>query len=681
MIQIKNIQIKLNMHKPIIVLAFLLTSFLQMGYSSDALRKIDSLIQLSETDISDSARLFCYLDISYYYQPIDTVKMWEYYNKTVDLAVQVNRLRLIPSAQMDIGNWYYYNGNIERAQVWYLKAIEHCKSINDLQLELLIWLNIAELESTRNNYEKHIRIVDSCLNLAIQNNIPDVEMPCYGLYGLNYWRIGEYDKAMEYSFKSLKMAEDLGWSGKILQLHNNIGLIYRDQEEYDKALKHLKISLQTNYFVDPETYHHIGRIYMKQGEEDLAVTYFDSALDLSIERDDFDLQSGIHNSSAELDLEYKRYDEAVEHLNTAINIIDSSDQKEYLGRVYLSLAKTYFLIEDQDSAIYYANLAIQRSSELDEKETLSKAYLRMSKTYEAKGDFENALVYIEKYNSIKNLILNEKRLKNISLAEIKYETAKKDLEIERSRQNLKLLQIEKQELRIKMILGFVLICLVFVIAFANVSIRTEKKKKLMHENFTQQLIQSQEEERKRISSDLHDSIGQNLLLIKSSEIVSQSKKLSDLVSDTLQEVRIISKDLHPVQLERLGITKAIELMIDKCDMASDIVFSDELEPIDGFLTAENEINLYRIIQEGLNNILKHSKAKSAKLKSTINKKSIIIEIQDNGVGFDFDQKMKASNSLGLITLRERIKLMKGKMDVNSEINVGTNFTFIIPRKS
>ena len=443
----------------------------------------------------------------------------------------------------------------------------------------------------------------------------------------------------------------------------------------------MKISLQTNYFVDPETYHHIGRIYMKQGEEDLAVTYFDSALDLSIERDDFDLQSGIHNSSAELDLEYKRYDEAVEHLNTAINIIDSSDQKEYLGRVYLSLAKAYFLIEDQDSAIYYANLAIQRSSELDEKETLSKAYLRMSKAYEAKGDFENALVYIEKYNSIKNLILNEKRLKNISLAEIKYETAKKDLEIERSRQNLKLLQIEKQELRIKMILGFVLICLVFVIAFANVSIRTEKKKKLMHENFTQQLIQSQEEERKRISSDLHDSIGQNLLLIKSSEIVSQSKKLSDLVSDTLQEVRIISKDLHPVQLERLGITKAIELMIDKCDMASDIVFSDELEPIDGFLTAENEINLYRIIQEGLNNILKHSKAKSAKLKSTINKKSIIIEIQDNGVGFDFDQKMKASNSLGLITLRERIKLMKGKMDVNSEINVGTNFTFIIPRKS
>jgi signal transduction histidine kinase/Tfp pilus assembly protein PilF len=681
MISIYDIKSDNFFKRPIIVLAFLLSCVSNVCYSNEAIQKIDSLIQLTETDISDSARLHYYLDISYYYQPIDSLKMWEYYNKTVNLATQVDRLGMVASAQMDIGNWYYYNGNINEAEDWYKKAIKQSRNVSDLQLELLLWLNIAELEVTRNNYERHIVIVDSCLQLAIEHHIPDVEMPCYGLYGLNYWRMGEYDKAMEYSFKSLKMAEDLGWIGKVLQLHNNIGLIYRDREEYDKALTHLKMSLQTNYFIDPETYHHIGRIYMKQGKEDLAVSYLDSAMDLSVERDDFDLQSGVHNSIAELDLEFEKYDKAISHLKEALRIIDSSDQEEYLGRVYLSLSKAFSLKGENDLAILYGNLAIKRTSEFEEKEILSKAYLGISKVYQKSGNFESALIYIEKFNALKNLILNEKKLKNISLVEIKYETAKKDLEIERSRQNLKVLQVEKQDLWIKMILGLVLIGFVFVAAFASISVRTEKKKKLMHENFTQQLIQSQEEERKRISSDLHDSIGQNLLLIKSSDVVSANKKLSDLVSETLQEVRSISKDLHPVQLERLGFTKAIELMIDKCDMASDIVFSDELEPIDGLLTAENEINIYRIIQEGLNNILKHSKAKSAKLKSTINDKSIVIEIQDNGVGFDFERKMKESNSLGLITLRERIKLMKGKMIVSSEINTGTNFTFVIPRKS
>ena len=451
MIFANTIQLDKVILKPIIVLAFLLTVFSYKGFSNNATQKIDSLIQLSKTDISDSARLYCYLDISYFYQPIDTLKMWEYYNKTVDLATQVNRLGMISSAQMDIGNWYYYNGKIDAAEEWYLKAIRQCHAVDDLQLELLIWLNIAELETTRNNYEKHVAIVDSCLKLAIDNNIPDVEMPCYGLYGLNYWRMGEYDKAMEYSFKSLKMAEDLGWTGKVLQLHNNIGLIYRDREEYDKALKHLKMSMQTNYFIDPETYHHIGRIYMKQGKEDLAVIYLDSAMDLSIERDDFDLQSGVHNSMAELDMELKKNEDAINNLQHALRIIDSSDQKEYLGRVYLSLSKAFSLKDKNDSAILYGNLAIERASKFDEKETLSKAYLGISKVYQRSGDFENALIYIEKYNAIKNIILNEKRLKNISLVEIKYETAKKDLEIERSRQSLKVLQVEKQDLWLSLI--------------------------------------------------------------------------------------------------------------------------------------------------------------------------------------------------------------------------------------
>ncbi len=679
--QLKSYLLYQLIKEPIFLLAFLLGSLSFSAEANDAQANIDSLIARCEMDISDANRMLCYLDISYFYQPIDTLEMWVYYHKTVDLANKTGATEMVSSAQLDIGNWYGYIGNLDKSEEWYMKAIRVSKANGDVRTEMLSWLNIAGLELTRTNYERHVKIVDSCLVVAIAQKIPDVEMPCYGLYGMNYWRMGEYDKAMEYSLKSLKMAEELGWKDKVLQLYNNIGLIYKDREEYDKALFYLKKSLDRDYFIDPEIYHHIGRIYLEQGEIDLATTYLDTTRVLADERSNVDLQSGVLNSLSELEFVHENYDKALINLLEAKQIINGTDQKEYLGRVYLNLSKVHRLMSENDSAIFYAKLAVKRSALLDEKETLSTGYLYWSEALQANGDFEQALVFNEKYSEVKNKILNEKRLKNISVAEIKYETAKKDLEIERSQQRLKNVQVEKNDMIIKWGVSFILMVLFFVALFAFLKVESTKKEKKLLEEFAKNIIQSQEDERKKISGDLHDSIGQNLLLIKRDDEITKNPQLNALVAETLEEVRAISRNLHPVQLERLGFTRALELVIDNCEKSGDIVFSDELENIDGLLSKEIEINLYRIIQECLSNILKHSKAKAAKLKIDVVKQNVIVEIQDNGIGFSYNQKIKTGKTIGLTSLNERTKHLNGTLKVKSEIGKGTNYTFVIPHKA
>ena len=153
--------------EPIFLLAFLLASFSQALQANDAQAKIDSLISRSEMDISNEDRLVCYLDISYYYQPIDTIQMWVYYDKTIALATKTGATNMISSIHLDIGNWYGYMGDLDKAEEWYLKSIKVSKADGNVGTEMLSWLNIAGLELTRTNYERHVQIVDSCLQVAI----------------------------------------------------------------------------------------------------------------------------------------------------------------------------------------------------------------------------------------------------------------------------------------------------------------------------------------------------------------------------------------------------------------------------------------------------------------------------------------------------------------------------------
>jgi signal transduction histidine kinase len=147
------------------------------------------------------------------------------------------------------------------------------------------------------------------------------------------------------------------------------------------------------------------------------------------------------------------------------------------------------------------------------------------------------------------------------------------------------------------------------------------RNKKLQQSFLQELLQTQERVGKRISKDLHDSVGQSLLLIKNRILQNKDTKTATVVDGVIDEVRAISRSLHPFKLEELGLTVTLQSSVEMIDENYDIFISAEIDNIDQVFDQEKEVNIYRLVQESFNNIIKHSKARSAEIK-VINKEGV-----------------------------------------------------------
>jgi signal transduction histidine kinase len=199
--------------------------------------------------------------------------------------------------------------------------------------------------------------------------------------------------------------------------------------------------------------------------------------------------------------------------------------------------------------------------------------------------------------------------------------------------------------------------------------------------FAEALIFAQEEERKRIGRDLHDGIGQTLLLIKKQmdNNIGATLENKQMISDTLNEVRSISQDLHPFQLDKFGLTATINDMVLKIEQSTDLFITREIDDIDGMLDQKSEIHLYRTIQEALSNIIKHAGASAAKISMHNKADKILVSILDNGKGFDLELAVLTSKSLGIRTMHERISAIGGKLKIEKGETSGTQVNIILPK--
>ena len=215
-----------------------------------------------------------------------------------------------------------------------------------------------------------------------------------------------------------------------------------------------------------------------------------------------------------------------------------------------------------------------------------------------------------------------------------------------------------------------------------------KEKNLQQTRYAEQLIASQEAERRRIASELHDGLGQQILVIKSraelamKSIQDNSKTLEHLQEITssaissINDVRTITHDLRPVYLEQFGLTETLKNLIEQVRQSSEIKWIYHIDNIDGIIKSDKEINFYRIVQEGINNILKHSEAAQASVMIRKYEGNLTSSLWDNGKGFDMNQKRKTSG-LGLTGMQERAKSLGGWFEIKSEPGSGTTMKIII----
>ena len=213
--------------------------------------------------------------------------------------------------------------------------------------------------------------------------------------------------------------------------------------------------------------------------------------------------------------------------------------------------------------------------------------------------------------------------------------------------------------------------------------------------FSRQLIQSQERERQRIAAELHDSLGQNLLVVQNRALLGalshqdgearkQFNEIGAAVAQTLEEVRTISYNLRPHHLDQLGLTTAIRAMIEKTAESSGISVKTELDDLDGVFPPADEITIYRIIQESLNNVVKHSRAGEAHIAVHCREHHVEITIRDNGQGFASSASNVAAahrGGFGLKGLAERVHMLGGTYTIESGPGRGTTVTVRLVRRS
>jgi signal transduction histidine kinase/ligand-binding sensor domain-containing protein len=224
----------------------------------------------------------------------------------------------------------------------------------------------------------------------------------------------------------------------------------------------------------------------------------------------------------------------------------------------------------------------------------------------------------------------------------------------------------------------------------EIRLRRLRRAHAAQEIFSRQLIDSQEHERQRIAAELHDGLGQNLLVIKNWALLGlhapaaadrneQLNEISDTASRAIDEVREISYNLRPYHMDEIGLAQALRAMLRKVAAASGIEIIANVDAANGALPKEMEINLYRVVQEGINNVIKHSSATRAEVSVTRSTTQMLVTIVDNGKGFDPDGPMRPQprGGFGLKGIGERARMLGGELTVQSESGQGTTLSIRI----
>lgn len=237
--------------------------------------------------------------------------------------------------------------------------------------------------------------------------------------------------------------------------------------------------------------------------------------------------------------------------------------------------------------------------------------------------------------------------------------------------------------------AILIVCVVLgtIITYFIISIVRQHRRSLqLYRKNIHTEINTLEKERVRMAADLHDEVGPVLSAVKlkigsvdvhDKEDQDELDKAALQIDNLIKRMREISFDLMPNSLIRKGLPQALNEFIDNCLKSAQLDIRFRYEEMS--LTQQQSINLYRIIQEIIHNTMKHAKASEVQIELRTEKNKIILATKDNGVGFDYDDKIKATGGSGLHNLLSRAEMMNGKMFVESKKGKGTTYIFEIPK--
>ncbi|MEQ8472995.1 MAG: sensor histidine kinase [Marinoscillum sp.] len=581
-------------------------------------------------------------------------------------------------------SWYYKNINPDTAKIYAREAIAISEKLKDEQLTALSINSLGTAYQTTGNYDSAIVFLRSAL--AFHQSLQDSVRIASTLnnLGICYDEQGNYEHALQHYFEGLKIIEQTNDLNTEAMLISNIGIVYKKMKDYDQVLRYYERSLglykQLNHhFGIAATIGNIGSVHIQ-------LKNFQQAISSSRQAQGLYKELGysryipymIGNEAIASDS--LRLENAEELYRTSIEGHEAHSNHYELAYQYKNLASHYLRKGNLLEAQNYSTLARVSAAKIGAKEMLKDALKLSAQVSANRQDYGSAYKYQLEYEVVKDSIFQETKTKQIYELQTQYETEKKEQQI--ALQSAEISEQKAQNQRnLAVIIGLIFTVVLLISVILLVRSRARKKQALLQQEAEikfremqiEAAISSQEKERSRFAKDLHDGFGQMIsilnLNLKSLEAGDQDKhevfeNSSKVLDEMYQELKGICFNLMPQTLIKHGITAALKEFASRINLTNQLLVETDFFGLEERLTDVQEISLYRIAQEWVNNVMKYSDADKVMIQITRDEDEITLLIEDNGIGFDEDL-LKSGKGNGWKNMNSRANLINGKLELDT----------------
>lgn len=549
--------------------------------------------------------------------------------------------------------------------------------------------NFYEIYSA--DFDQAIYWTKQAINLSKSNDWKEQEAFSYMCHGTSLYLRGDYPEAIKNYILSERLFDSLGHPAGLSRVNNEMAVFYSKNEEYEKAFAALdKSEFAAKKAGDQESlgtsFANRGAILVKQGNYEEAQPFFEEVLTIRTQQKDSVGLGYVYLNFSEYEMFKGNLDASIAWVEKSSIIRQKIGDSQGVAVNNVIMGEIYFNAERYEEAIPYFYKTIELATPIGYTDLIKFTYGMLQKSYVALGRYHDAYENQSRQMAFQDSLLNVEKAKAIAELETLYETEKKEQQI-RTEQ-------AKNRLNLFIITGLSVVLLLTIVILLLLRSRSKKKEELLKQQAELQLreaeiefsIRSQERERARFAKDLHDGFGQLIsilnLNLKSLEETKVDRhqvfqNSTDVLNEMYKELKGICFNLMPETLIKNGLPEALIEFASRVNTAGKVHIETDFFGMETRLTDVQEISLYRVTQEWVNNILKYGKASHITIQLTKDDDELTLLIEDNGPGFDPKLLTNSEKGNGWKNILSRVNLIKGELELDTlPDRQGTTFIII-----
>lgn len=624
----------------------------------------DSMLNKLNHASNDSLKARALLDIGEAIEETQTEKSFSYYQQALVIGKKIKNNHLILSSFNDIGVCYIELNKMDSAVIAFEQAMQVARQLNDTLRVGRIMANIG--------------------NVYLHKN--------------------DRAKAIDYYLRSARLWEGCADKSRLSALYSNISWLLTEQKEYDKALEYgnKAVALSQSLGDDYSTVNALSNLsgtygYLSNYQKQFEILQM--ALPLAKKGKDIEQIATIYDDLGDYYFLQKKYKPSLENYLEGHKYVLQLGNKYHLCTSFSMLALVYHKLDQNETGLQYILQAEQLANEVGARADLKEIYMTRAEIEQQAGNYKLASEYFSKTLTLSDSLFKAETSKKVAEIEAQYQNEKKQKEIIGLEKDK---QIQLISLKQKSTLNYFLIALltafliVAFLGFRNFRHRQQlakqqdelQKQRISELEKDKQLVavdsmlQGQEEERSRLAKDLHDGLGGLLSGVKFSlsnmkdnliitpDNMAVFERSLDMIDTSIKELRRVAHNMMPELLTRFGLDEALKEYCNTINATNLLSVKYQSLGMDTRIEKTSEIISYRIIQELLNNIMKHAAATQAMVQLIKEDGRFSIVVEDNGKGFD-TAILKNNKGAGLTSIQSRVDYLKGRLDIHSEARKGT----------